>query len=87
MSQSVIAMGRVLPQWENDMLSLLISLLIWGLILAILFWAIQQIPVPAPFGWVIRVVFAIIVVIVLISLLTGGLGVGPGLGLRGPLLR
>jgi hypothetical protein len=62
------------------MLSLLISLIIWGLILAIVWWAISQIPVPAPFSWVIRVVFALIVVIVLIDLLTGGLAIGSNLG-------
>lgn len=56
------------------MLGLLISLIIWGLILAIVWWAISQIPVPAPFSWVIRVIFALIVVIVLIDLLTGGVG-------------
>lgn len=51
------------------MIELLISLLIWGLVLAILWWAIAQIPVPAPFSWVIRVVFALIVVIILLNLL------------------
>lgn len=59
------------------MLGLLIALIIWGLILAIIWWAISQIPVPEPFSWVIRVVFALIVVIVLIDLLTGG-----GLGIN-----
>lgn len=70
---------------ETIMLSLLISLIIWGLILAIIWWAVSQVPVPAPFSWVIRVVFALIVVIVLISLLTGGGTLG--LGLHEPLLR
>lgn len=51
------------------MIELLISLVIWGLVLAIIWWAISQIPVPAPFSWVIRVVFALIVVIVLLNLL------------------
>lgn len=51
------------------MIELLISLVIWGLVLAIIWWAITQIPVPAPFSWVIRVVFALIVVIVLLNLL------------------
>lgn len=67
------------------MLSLLISLIIWGLILAIIWWAISQIPVPAPFSWVIRVVFALIVVIILISLLAPE--ITGGIGLHGPLLR
>lgn len=53
------------------MLALLITLVIYGLILAIIWWAISQVPAPAPFSWVIRVVFALIVVIVLLNLLTG----------------
>lgn len=65
------------------LLELLISLVIWGLILAIVWWAVSQIPVPAPFSWVIRAVFALIVVIVLVGLLTGGTLVGvPILHLR-----
>lgn len=67
------------------MLELLVALIIWGLILAIIWWAISQIPAPAPFSWVIRVVFALIVAIVLINLLTGGLP-GLSLGARHPLL-
>lgn len=55
------------------MLALLVTLIIWGLILAIVWWAISQIPVPAPFSWVIRVVFALIVVIILIQILMGGI--------------
>ncbi len=67
------------------MLSVLIALIVWGLILAVVWWAISQIPVPEPFSWVIRVVFALIVVIVLIQILTGGFG-GLSLGLHRPLL-
>lgn len=54
------------------MLELLITLLVVGLILAIIWWAISQIPLPAPFSWVVRVVFALIVAIILIDLLLGG---------------
>ena len=61
-------------------MSLLITLLIYGLIFAIIWWAITQIPVPEPFSWVIRVVFALIVAAVLIQLLLGGL---PVVGLGG----
>jgi hypothetical protein len=62
------------------MIDLLIALVIWGLVLAIIWWAIAQIPVPAPFSWVIRVVFALIVVLVLLSLL--GVGDLPSARLR-----
>lgn len=56
------------------MLDLLVALVIWGLVLAIIWWAVSQIPVPEPFSWVIKVVFALIVVVVLLNLLgvTGG---------------
>lgn len=56
-------------------IDLLIALLIWGLILAIIWWGITQVPVPAPFSWVIRVVFAIVVVVVLLNLLSPYTGV------------
>lgn len=65
------------------MLSILITLLVAGLILAIVWWAIQQVPVPEPFSWVIRVVFAIVVCVVLISILTGGGGEWLGFHGRG----
>lgn len=54
------------------MIGLLVTLLIIGLVLAIIWWAISQIPLPAPFNWVVRAVFALIVAIVLIDLLLGG---------------
>lgn len=57
------------------MLAMLITLVIVGLILAIVWWAISQIPAPEPFSWVIRVVFALVVAIVLIEILTGGLAI------------
>ena len=62
------------------LVSLLIYLIVIGLILAIVWWAIEQIPVQAPFNWVIRAVFALIVVLILLQLLVPGL-VSP------PLLR
>jgi hypothetical protein len=68
-----------------SLIAILITLIIWGLILAVLWWAVSQIPVPEPFGWVIRVVFALIVAVVLISILTGGLPMVP-LGSGRPLL-
>lgn len=61
------------------MLNLLVTLVIYGLVLAIIWWAISQVPVPEPFNWVIRVVFALVVVVVLLGLL--GVG-GEGLAIR-----
>lgn len=56
--------------------NLLVTLVLVGLIFAIIWWAISKIPVPEPFSWVITAVFALAVVIVLVSLLTGGLDMG-----------
>ena len=53
------------------MLSLLISLLVLCLILGVVYWILSMIPIPPPFAWVVRVVFAIICLICLISILTG----------------
>ena len=56
-----------------DILGLLITLVILGLIFAVLWWGIQQLApkVPPPFGTVMHVVYVLAVVIVLISLLLG----------------
>lgn len=54
------------------MLSLLITLIVLGLIFAVVWWAITQIPLPPPFAVVVRVIFALIVVLVLVDLLLGG---------------
>lgn len=50
-----------------SLISLLITLIIVGLILAIVWWAISQIPLPAPFNWIVRAVFALIIAVVLIA--------------------
>ena len=59
------------------MLSLLISLLILLVIFAVVWWILSMIPVPPPFVWIVRVIFAIIFLICLVELLTGGLSFGP----------
>lgn len=51
------------------MISLLITLVILGLIFAIIWWGISQIPMPPPFSWVVRVIFALIVILVLVEYL------------------
>ncbi|HTF70897.1 MAG TPA: hypothetical protein VK638_50330 [Edaphobacter sp.] len=56
------------------MISLLISLLFLCLIFAIFWWILRMIPVPAPFAWVVQVIFAIVFLIALVSLLTGSWG-------------
>jgi hypothetical protein len=56
------------------MLSLLVSILVLCVILAIFWWILSMIPIPAEFAWVVRVLVAIIFLIALISLLGGGWG-------------
>lgn len=53
------------------MLGLLVSLIILLVILAVAWWIISMIPIPPQFKWIVQVVFAVIVLILLISLLTG----------------
>ena len=63
------------------MISLLITLLIVLLIASVVWWIISQLPLPAPFAMIVRVVFALILLIWLISMLL------PYSGVHGPLLR
>lgn len=60
-------------------MTLLVTLLIYILIAAVIWWAISLLPLPAPFGLIVRVVFAVVVVVFLLNLLAGG---GLGLPLR-----
>jgi len=54
------------------MISLLLSLVVFALICWLVWFILTKIPVPAPFVWVVQVIFAIFVIIGLISLLEGG---------------
>lgn len=58
------------------MISLLISLLILLVIFAVIWWILSMIPIPPPFVWIVRVIFAIIFLIALIELLMGGFSFG-----------
>ncbi len=53
------------------MIELLITLIVYCLILAIAYWIITQIPVPAPFTWIINVIFGIIALFLVLSLFSG----------------
>lgn len=54
-----------------EIIQLLLSLAIWGLIFYVLYWAQGKIGVPEPFNKIITVVLVIATVLVLIGLLTG----------------
>jgi hypothetical protein len=61
------------------MLSILITLLIYAVVIAVVWWIWQQIPVPAPFRWIGAVVIGIIAIVALLSIFGGG-----GLSLGAP---
>ncbi len=54
-----------------DLLSLLVTIIVVGLIFYLLYWLVGQLPLPAPFGVVVQVILALCVVIFLISILLG----------------
>jgi hypothetical protein len=54
------------------LIGLLISLIVLGLILSVLWWIVTMIPVPPPFQVWLRVVFALICLLCILSLLFGG---------------
>lgn len=49
------------------MIDLLVNLLILCLVLGLIWWALTSIPLPAPFGVVVRVVFAILAIVLLLG--------------------
>lgn len=51
------------------MVSLLVTLVIICLIMAIAWWVISKVPIPEPFNWVVLVIFALIAIVMLLSLL------------------
>lgn len=53
------------------LLTILLSLVIWGLIFFILWWGLGKIALPEPFNKVAVVILVIATIIVLIGILTG----------------
>lgn len=59
-------------------MGILLTLIVYLAILAIIYWVITSLPLPEPFGIVAKVVFAIVAIIMLVSLVGGGFGtIGP----------
>jgi hypothetical protein len=54
-------------------MEMLISLLVFVIVAGLIWWLIQQLPLPAPFGRVAQVVFIVICLVVLLGYLFGGL--------------
>ncbi len=62
------------------MIELLITLVIYGLIVWVLWWLLNNLPIPEPFATPLRVIFMVVCAIVVIYLLLGLLGHAPRLG-------
>ena len=58
-------------------LSLLFSLVIWGIIFYVLWWGLGKIALPEPFSKVATVILVLATIIVLIGLLTGSVAPFP----------
>lgn len=52
-------------------LTLLLSVVVWGLIFWLLWWLLAQIALPEPFNKVATIILAVAAVIVIIGLITG----------------
>ncbi len=52
-------------------MELLITLLVLLVVIAIVWWIFQQIPLPAPFRWIGAVVIGIVAIVVLLRLMPG----------------
>ena len=57
----------------SDLIYLLIAIIVLGLIFYLLYWLIGQLPLPAPFRTVAIVILSLIAVVVLLSMLFGGI--------------
>jgi hypothetical protein len=64
------------------MVDLLIYLLILCVVFGLIYWVVQQLPLPEPFGRIARVVIVVIGCIALLMVLLNVLGYSGGLGLR-----
>jgi hypothetical protein len=53
-------------------MNLLFTLLIYLLILGVVYWVITLIPLPAPFKTIALVIFAVLVIVILFNLVSGG---------------
>lgn len=58
-----------------DLISLLVTLLVLGVIFYLVYWLVGQIPMAPPFKTVVMAILGIIAVLVLIGLLFGGVSV------------
>lgn len=53
-------------------MNLLITLLVYAVILGLIYWLIMRLPLPAPFGLIVQIVFVILVIVILYNFVAGG---------------
>jgi uncharacterized membrane protein YhdT len=58
----------------QELLSVLLYLVVWGLVLYVLWWGIGRLGLPEPFSKVATVVLVVLTVVVLLNLLFGFVG-------------
>jgi len=56
-----------------DLISLLITIIVLGIVFYLVWWLLTKLPLPAPFNVVAQALVALIAVVILLSLLFGGL--------------
>lgn len=61
---------------------MIIDLAVLVIVAALVWWLLTQLPLPAPIGQVVQIVFVVICVLALLSILTGS-----GFGLHGRLFH
>jgi cytochrome c biogenesis factor len=65
-----------------NLISLLITILIIALVFALVWWILGQMPIPEPFRMVVNAILGLIAIILLLSIVFGGVSV-PTLRLGG----
>jgi hypothetical protein len=57
------------------MINLLVYVLVLCIVFGLIFWLLQMLPLPAPWGQVVQVVAGIICILILLGLVFGGISV------------
>jgi len=66
-----------------NLITLLIYLIIVGVIIGLVYYIVDALPIPDPLGRIIKIVVMVIGCLIVILTLLQLVGIGPGLSLRG----
>ncbi len=50
-------------------MSVIVSLIVYLIVLGLIYWLVNMLPLPAPFGLIIRILFIVLAVLACLSLL------------------